>query len=93
MANNWSASNWSRYCNPAYDALYEKSRVELDPEKRRALIIQMNDLLIADGAVLPLVERSLVIGISPRLVGVDPTPWDSDVWNIKDWHRREGASD
>ena len=89
MANNWSAANWSRYCNPAYDALYEKSRGELDPEKRRALIIQMNDLLIADGAVLPLVERSLVIGISPRLAGVDPTPWDSDVWNIKDWRRKQ----
>ena len=57
-------------------------------EKRRALIIKMNDLLIADGAVLPLVERSLVLGISPSLDGVDPTPWDSDVWNIKDWRRK-----
>lgn len=89
MANNWSAPNWSRYCNPAYDAIYEKSRSELDPEKRRALIIHMNDLLIADHAVLPLVERSIVIGLSPSLAGVDPTPWDSDVWNIKDWRRRE----
>jgi peptide/nickel transport system substrate-binding protein len=88
MSNNWSAANWSRYCNPAYDALYEKSRTELDPEKRRALIIEMNDLLIADGAVLPLVERSLVLGISPSLAGVNPTPWDSDVWNIKDWRRK-----
>jgi peptide/nickel transport system substrate-binding protein len=89
MSNNWSAANWSRYCNPAYDALYEESRTELDPEKRRALIIKMNDLLIADAAVLPLVERSLVLGISPSLAGVDPTPWDSDVWNIKDWRRKQ----
>ena len=88
MSNNWSAANWSRYCNLVYDALYEESLTELDPEKRRALIIKMNDLLIADGAVLPLVERSLVLGISPSLAGVDPTPWDSDVWNIKDWRRK-----
>ena len=47
----------------------------------------MNDLLIADAAVIPLVERSIMLGIDNRLRGVDPTPWDSDVWNIKDWQR------
>ena len=87
MANSWSASNWSRYCNPAYDALYERSRGELDPDQRRDLIIQMNDLLIANAAVIPLVERSIILGINDKLKGVDPTPWDSDVWNIKDWWR------
>jgi peptide/nickel transport system substrate-binding protein len=48
----------------------------------------MNDLLIQDVAVIPLVERSITLGISDTLQGVDPTPWDSDVWNIKDWHRK-----
>jgi peptide/nickel transport system substrate-binding protein len=87
-ANNWSASNWSRYCNPAYDALYERSRTELDGARRRELIIQMNDLLIAEAAVIPMVERSITLGIAKALTGVDPTPWDSDVWNIKDWRRK-----
>jgi len=89
QANNWSAANWSRYCNPAFDALYEQSTTELDPENRRDLIIQMNDLLIEDVAVIPMVERSLTFGISNTIEGYNPTPWDVDVWDIKDWRRKE----
>ncbi len=48
----------------------------------------MNDLLIEDVAVIPMVERSLAFGISNTLQGVEPTPWDVDVWNIKDWKRK-----
>jgi peptide/nickel transport system substrate-binding protein len=88
QANNWSSANWSRYCNPAFDALYERSTRELDPEKRRQLIIAMNDLLIEDVAVIPMVERALAFGIVTSLDGVEPTPWDVDVWNIKDWRRK-----
>ena len=92
MENNWSASNWSRYCNPAFDALHERSATELDPEKRRRLIIQMNDLLIEDVAVIPLVERSITFGITRDLEGVEPTPWDVDVWNIHEWRRKPGTA-
>ena len=91
QANNWSSSNWARYCNPAFDALHEQSRTELDPEKRRQLIIQMNDMLIAEVALIPLVERSIVFGVSKTLDGIQPTPWDTDVWNIKDWRRQPTA--
>ena len=48
----------------------------------------MNDLLIEEAAVIPMVERSITLGIAKTLTGVDPTPWDSDVWNIKDWRRK-----
>ena len=89
MANNWSAANWSRYCNPAFDALHERSTRELDPDKRRQLIIEMNDFLIEDVAVIPMVERALAFGVAKDLAGVEPTPWDVDVWNIKDWRRKE----
>jgi peptide/nickel transport system substrate-binding protein len=89
MANNWSAANWSRYCNPAFDVLHEQASKELDPERRRDLIIEMNDLLIEDVAVIPMVERALAFGATKNLEGVDPTPWDVDVWNIKDWRRNE----
>ncbi|NOR90449.1 MAG: peptide ABC transporter substrate-binding protein [Anaerolineales bacterium] len=87
-ANNWSAPNWPRYCNPEFDVLYEQSATELDSQKRRRLIVQMNDFLINDFAVIPIVERSSAFGISNDLVGVEPTPWDVDVWNIKDWRRK-----
>lgn len=85
--NNWSKSNYSRYCNPEYDKLWQQSNTELNPEKRQQLFIQMNDLLFKDTAVIPLISRADVNGVSNRLVGVNSTPWDTDTWNIKDWQR------
>ncbi|ABA21186.1 extracellular solute-binding protein, family 5 [Trichormus variabilis ATCC 29413] len=85
--NNWSKSNHSRYCNPEYDKLWQQSNTELNPEKRRLLFIQMNDLLFKDIALIPLIARADVNGVSNRLVGVDLTPWDTDTWNIKDWQQ------
>ncbi|QLE56076.1 peptide ABC transporter substrate-binding protein [Nostoc sp. TCL26-01] len=86
--NNWSKSNYSRYCNPEYDKLWQQSNTELNPEKRRQLFIQMNDLLFKDVAIIPLVARADVNGISNRLIGVNSTPWDTDTWNIQDWQRQ-----
>jgi len=86
-ANNWGKANWGRYCNPKYDALAVQVATEIDPEKRRALFIQMNDLLVADVALIPLVERPLVAAVAADLAGVEITPWDQDTWNIKDWRR------
>ncbi|WP_017297077.1 peptide ABC transporter substrate-binding protein [Nodosilinea nodulosa] len=86
-ANNWSKSNYARYCNPAYDALWQQAAKELDPKAREALFIKMNDLLIKDTAVLPIVHRADVSGVSNRLTGISLTPWDLTTWNIADWRR------
>jgi peptide/nickel transport system substrate-binding protein len=86
--NEWSGSNWSRYCNPAYDALFDKSTGEIDPEKRRQLFVQMNDLLVRDFAVIPMVHWADVSGLGKNIEGFSPTPWDSETWNIADWHRK-----
>ncbi|SRR5579883_1567380 len=86
--NNWSRSNSSRYCNPEYDKLWTQSTTELNPEKRQQLFIQMNDVLVKDAIVIPLVARAKVSGSSNRLTGVDITPWDAETWNIKDWRRK-----
>ena len=47
----------------------------------------MNDLLIKDAIVIPLVATK-VSGSSNRLAGVNITFWDADTWNIKDWRRK-----
>lgn len=87
-ANNWGKPNISRYCNPTFDDLYRQSLTELNPEKRRQLIVQMNELLSEDVAVIPLIHRADTSGISNSLEGFEPTPWDREVWNIKDWRRK-----
>jgi peptide/nickel transport system substrate-binding protein len=86
-ANNWSKSNYARYCTPEYDALWQQVAAELDPEARRALFVQMNDLLINEAAVMPIVHRADVSGVSNQLEGIDLTPWDLSTWNIADWKR------
>lgn len=86
-ANNWSKQNYARYCNPTYDKLWQQSNRELDPEKRRQLFIQMNDLLVKDAAVFPIVHRADVAGVSNRLEGIKLTPWDLQTWNIAEWRR------
>ena len=85
--NNWAGQNHARYCNPKYDALWQQATTELDPEKRSELFVAMNDILIEEGAVIPLVHRANVVGVSNSLAGVDLTPWDARTWNIMDWKR------
>ncbi len=87
-SNNWALSNWARYCNPEYDTIYRNAAQEIDPEQRRRLFIDLNDLLIMDAAVIPLVHLVDFGGVSNTLTGLDLTPWDVDVWNIKDWRRK-----
>jgi peptide/nickel transport system substrate-binding protein len=85
-ANNWLLGNRSRYSNKDFDALVAQLGVETDEAKRSQLAIQANDLLVQDVAVIPLVQRSAVTsGIAKSLKGVDPSPWDSEMYNIADW--------
>lgn len=86
-ANNWSGDNVSRYCDRTYDQLWQQSTQELDPEKRRQIFLQMNDKLINDIALIPLVARAEVTGISQQLQGVEMTPWDTRTWKIANWKR------
>ena len=43
-----SGSSESGYANPAFDALYDQQAVELDPEKRRELVFQMQQMVFDD---------------------------------------------
>ena len=85
--NNWTKTNYSRYCNPEYDALWQQSTRELDPAVREDLFIQMNDMLVEEAAVIPLVHRADAVGVSNRLTGISLTPWDLGTWNIAEWQR------
>jgi peptide/nickel transport system substrate-binding protein len=49
----------------------------------------MNDMLVNDQVVIPLVRQADISGVSNTLEGVTLTPWDADLWNIKDWSRAQ----
>jgi len=86
-ANNWLGNNMPRYCNPAYDKLSAEMSGTADINKRAELAKAMNDLLMQDGAMIPLVHRGSVSARANSLQGVLMNAWDSEMWNAADWTR------
>ena len=85
-ANKWQSRNNSRWSSAEYDAAFAASESELDPVKRAALFIRMNDLLIAAGCIVPLVNRARVRGAATKLVP-SLSVWDLDFSALHDWYR------
>lgn len=87
-SNNWAtALNMERWVSPAYDELYAQAAVELDPKKRAEMFIQMNDMLVEDVVMIPIILRAEVLGVDKTIDAstMKLTPWDRITWNIKDW--------
>jgi peptide/nickel transport system substrate-binding protein len=88
MANDWSAGfNSARWCNQEYDALYRQAITELDPTRREELFIQMNDILINEVVMIPLVHEALISAAGQDMIGIELTGWDAYSWKIQDWKR------
>jgi peptide/nickel transport system substrate-binding protein len=79
--------NLVRRSNAEYDRLWQQAKTELDPIKRAALFIRMNDLVIEEVVVIPLVWRNVVSAVSHGLRGMEAGPWDSNLWNLAYWYR------
>ena len=84
--NKWSGRNVPRFRNEEYDKAYRATTTELDPVKRAALFIRMNEILVEQRVVIPLVNRPSVAAVSNRL-RAPLSGWDNDVWLLKDWYR------
>jgi peptide/nickel transport system substrate-binding protein len=84
--NKWQGRNVTRWRNAAYDALYEASQNELDPAKRAAMFIKMNDMVVKDVVIIPEIYRPRVSGIAKGL-NAPMSGWDSDFWALQDWYR------
>jgi peptide/nickel transport system substrate-binding protein len=86
-ANQWQEGNDGRYCNPEFDAIFEKFRASFDAEEQKELTIQMNDFLVNDGAIIPLINRFTPNGKAKNLEGPTYSNFDSVLWNIHTWKR------
>ena len=85
-ANKWASRNLSRWRNDEYDAAHKTAQSELDPVKRAALFIRMNDLVCSDGYIQPLVFRPRASAAAHKLVA-PLSGWDVDMWAIAHWYR------
>jgi oligopeptide transport system substrate-binding protein len=64
--------NYTRYSNPAFDRLYERSLQETDDSVKNRLYRQMDQLVTNDAPVVPLWYDEVVHLVDPRVKGFEP---------------------
>src|SRR6516165_6128532 len=85
-SNKWQGRNIVRWRNEEYDRAFQAAEGELDPVKRAALFIRMNDLVVDDIAVIPVVYRLGVSAMSHQL-RARLSGWDNVLWDLGNWYR------
>jgi peptide/nickel transport system substrate-binding protein len=86
-ANKWQGQNVVRWRSEEFDRLWKSAETELNPVKRAGLFIRMNDLVIQNGVVVPILWRSNVSAVAGKLRGAETSAWDSDMWRLGHWYR------
>ncbi len=85
--NKWVGRNITRFRSDEYDRLWRSAETEMDPVKRAALFIRMNDLVIANVAVIPVLWRNGVGAANTRLHGMELNGWDTTMWRLPYWYK------
>ncbi|MFN0182630.1 MAG: peptide ABC transporter substrate-binding protein [Aquabacterium sp.] len=85
-ANKWASRNLSRWTHPEYDEAHKSAQVELDPVKRAAQFVRMNDLVVSGGHVIPLFARPRPVGVVNKMVG-PISAWDNLTAFMNGWYK------
>jgi len=84
--NKWQGRNITRWKNDEYDKTFRAAEGELDPVKRAAMFVRMNDLVIENQVVIPIAYRPRVSAAVHKLQA-PLSGWDNDLWNLRDWYK------
>jgi peptide/nickel transport system substrate-binding protein len=84
--NKWQGRNITRWQNKEYDDIFKAAQGELDPVKRAAMMIKLNDIVVNNHIVIPVVARPVVTAVSNKLV-CELTGWDTNTWDLANWYR------
>jgi peptide/nickel transport system substrate-binding protein len=84
--NKWQGRNVARWQNKQYDAIYRQAERELDPVKRAAMYIRLNEILVGDHYIQPIAYRPRVTALSGNLTA-HLSGWDNDLWQLASWYR------
>ena len=88
---NWQGSNVQRFQSDEYDTLHAELTQTADMDRRNEITIQLNDLVVGNYSIIPLIHRGSVSAHANSLTGVKLNPWDAELWNIGDWARGTAA--
>jgi peptide/nickel transport system substrate-binding protein len=84
--NKWQGRNVTRWRSDQYDSTFAATEGELDPVKRAALFIRLNELVIEAVTVIPVVYRPAVYAVQHKLKA-PLSGWDSTFFNLQSWYR------
>jgi peptide/nickel transport system substrate-binding protein len=74
---NIDVSNYTRYCNAAYDKLVEEERRETDPEARLELLKEAINLVVDDAVQVPTFVRENLMAHNQKVKGFALHPSDT----------------
>lgn len=86
-ASQWQGENISRFCNEEFDALHTQLTTTAGIEARAEIGRKLNDIIVQNGGMIPLVHRGRLSAHANSLGGVVLNVWDSELWNVADWYR------
>lgn len=89
--SQWQGENISRFCDEGYDELHAELTSTADINERARIAKELNDMLVEAGTLIPLVHRGRLSAHANSLGGVVLNVWDSELWNVADWHRKQGS--
>jgi len=84
--NKWQGRNITRWKSDEYDRVFRAAEGELDPVKRAAMFVRMNDIAIENQVVIPVAYRPRVSAVAHELKA-PLSGWDNDLWNLRDWFK------
>ena len=84
--NKWQGRNITRWRNEEYDKIFRASESELDPIKRTAMFVKMNDMVVQNQVVLGIVQRPTVSALGSKL-RADISGWDNNTSDLSDWFK------
>lgn len=76
--------NYTRYCNPEVDRLFELGRRETDFEERQKIYQQIDEIVMEELGFFPLFITNLAQGYNKRVVNMDYNPWWYD--HVEEWY-------
>lgn len=93
--NDWQGQNYQRWVNDEFDEKYRELQAAADLDTASELLIELNDIIINDTALIPLVNRSidtLAHSVNLREENLALGPFhEVNYWNIANWNFADGV--
>lgn len=88
--NGWSGQNYPGYSDPRMDALLDELETELDPEARKGMWSELQELYATDLPAMPLYFRAEPYVVPEWLLGIRPTGHltPATMW-VEEWRAAE----